>query len=138
VGEEYAGVETDLEELLKVVVSPHLEQDKSRLRLNGPRVSLHPQLATSLALIVHELTTNAAKYGALSVEQGRLSVSWVLESEKVRISWQEYGAPTTSPPSKLGFGSELIRILLAGCGGEPAQFRWSENGLSVDLSLSLG
>lgn len=137
VGEEFAGVETDLEELLKVVVSPHLEQDRSSLQLNGPPVSLHPQLATSLALIVHELTTNAAKYGALSVERGRLTVSWVRESEQIRISWQEHGVPTTSPPAKLGFGSELVRILLAGYGGEPPVFVWAEDGLLVTFLLSL-
>jgi PAS domain S-box-containing protein len=137
VGEEYAGVETDLAELLTVVISPHLDQDRDRLELNGRPIKLHPQLATSLALIAHELTTNAAKYGALSVEGGHLTVSWFQEGERIRICWQEQGVLTASPPEKLGFGSELIRILLAGCGGEPAQFAWAKDGPSVTLLLSL-
>jgi len=82
-----------------------------RVLLNGPLVALEPASALALGMIVHELATNAAKYGALSVPDGRVVVDWRLSNQTDRmltLSWREEGGPAVAPPSRRGFGSRLV------------------------------
>ena len=89
-----------------------------RITLSGPEISLTSQLAVSLGMAVHELTTNAAKYGALSVYGGKVDVSWSVTIEAKRrvlsFDWVESGGPAVSPPKKKGFGSRLLDFVLPG------------------------
>jgi two-component system CheB/CheR fusion protein len=87
-----------------------------RVEIEGPRVRLGGKVAASLALALHELTTNAIKFGALSVPQGRISVRWNIDSHdagRVRVEWQEHGISiVTHAPRAVGFGTELIEKTL--------------------------
>ncbi len=84
-----------------------------RLRLEGPEVRLPPKIAIAVALAFHELATNAVKYGALSVPEGRADFTWRLAGDELQIVWQESGGPTVSPPTRRGFGTRLIERGLA-------------------------
>ncbi|WP_342163889.1 sensor histidine kinase [Methylobacterium sp. SD21] len=96
-------------------LAPHLlaEVDINRFRLNGPDARLHPKVAVTLAMALHELMTNAAKYGALSTGEGRVSVTWALSDlgggqQQLDLTWQEQDGPPVTPPTRKGFGSRLI------------------------------
>lgn len=86
--------------------------DAERVHISGPSLSLAPQAAMSVAMIIHELGTNAVKYGALSTDGGRVDVTWTLtEAEDYRdiaLEWRESGGPAVSPPARRGFGSRMI------------------------------
>lgn len=89
-----------------------------RIKLDGPDVELPTQLAVSLGMAIHELTTNAAKHGALSVFGGTVHVIWTLVIEAKRrtlnIDWTESGGPVVAPPTRLGFGTRLLEFVLPG------------------------
>lgn len=97
----------DLGDLAKTVVLPYGPRD--RIRLDGPDVILPPRVAVPLAMILNELATNAAKYGALSNATGILHVTWaLLAADKLRLEWHEAGGPVIAPPSALGYGTRFI------------------------------
>jgi two-component sensor histidine kinase len=83
------------------------------IEIDGPRVELNDRQALALSLVLHELATNAAKYGALSVPEGRVRLSWQIENadegKRLRLRWEERGGPPVTPAQKTGFGTELIR-----------------------------
>ncbi|OBX18389.1 histidine kinase [Erythrobacter sp. QSSC1-22B] len=89
-----------------------------RCVLEGPELVLRPQQAVALAMIVHELATNALKYGALSVPEGRVTIQWSAENEdgtvSIALDWSEAGGPPVAPPQGKGFGSRLIHSGLGG------------------------
>lgn len=90
--------------------------DKQRIKASGPLVLLSPKAALAVTMALHELVTNAVKYGALSNEAGNVRVSWHLTggpSPRFMLMWQEEGGPVVSPPTQRGFGSRLIERLLA-------------------------
>lgn len=93
-----------------------------RFSVRGPSLMLPPKAATALALALHELATNAAKYGALSVPEGRVSLRWTLDAAgglgAFALTWRETDGPSVSPPSKTGFGTRLVHGLRAELGGE--------------------
>jgi two-component sensor histidine kinase len=105
---------TDLRSILTSELEPY---GSDRFELHGDPVTLAPDHARALALVVHELATNAAKYGALSVPEGRLQVSWSATPERVQVTWSECGGPPVPDPAKRGFGSSFTERLLAGVGG---------------------
>jgi two-component sensor histidine kinase len=89
----------------------------------------------TLALVLHELATNAAKYGALSVPQGRLAVSWQTSGRVLTIDWIESGGPPVRPPSRQGFGGKLLQSALAAYhGGVHCEFE--PTGLKCRISLT--
>jgi PAS domain S-box-containing protein len=90
-----------------------------RVEIKGPAVSLAPKTAVSLAMAVHELATNALKYGGLSVPEGTVEVRWHAENARLKLVWRERGGPRVSPPERRGFGTRMIeRGLAAELGGE--------------------
>jgi two-component system CheB/CheR fusion protein len=106
---ESGWTEAGLRELISVELSPHGAD--GALQINGPPVMLRPQAALFIALAVHELSTNAAKYGALSVPGGRVTVSWIITGDRparLEINWQEEGGPKVDGFGTPGFGTELI------------------------------
>lgn len=84
-----------------------------RFVLDGTDVRLPPKQALALGMAFHELATNAAKYGALSNDRGRVQLGWSVEGERLRLAWHEHGGPAVRPPSRKGFGSRLIERGLA-------------------------
>ncbi|ANL75713.1 sensor histidine kinase protein (plasmid) [Rhizobium phaseoli] len=124
----------NLEELAMAVVSPHVD-DPARFGLDCPRLSCKEATASSIALVLNELSTNAAKYGALSGDNGRVSLSWSGDDQDVRFRWVELGGPTVEAPGNLGFGSRLIEAtIVRQCRGTFA-YDWQPEGLVVAFSL---
>lgn len=112
-----------------------------RIRCQGPAVSLEPQTALQLALVLHELGTNARKYGSLSVPQGWVMVDWSIQESSegriLEIVWKERGGPTVTPPSSTGFGTLLIeRSLQQGHGGE-SRISFDPEGVACVIRLPL-
>jgi len=106
---ESGWTEAGLRELISAELSPHGAGDGA-LQISGPPVMLKPQAALFITLALHELSTNAAKYGALSVPGGRVAVSWVITGDRahLEIDWQEEGGPKVDGFGAAGFGTELI------------------------------
>ena len=103
---------SELHDVINRVLQPYLLSDAERLRMSGPQVPLSPRLAVVLSMIVHEIATNAAKYGALSNNAGTVRLDWEILNEKarpeLRLIWAEAGGPHVVAPVKRGFGSRLI------------------------------
>ncbi|WP_454796972.1 response regulator [Novosphingobium lindaniclasticum] len=103
---------------------------EDRLKLSGPDVDLPPELALRFSLIIHELATNAHKYGALSNEAGTVTLDWSLKGQVLSLAWSEHGGPPVSVPERRGFGSTLIENSMAGDGARisaeyaPEGVRW--------------
>ena len=116
-----------------------LHDDANRIEAAGPKIDLGPKATLSLSMILHELATNAAKYGALSVESGRISLSWTIEpaddGPTLAVTWEEHGGPPVSEPLRRGFGSRLIRTGLVGSGG--VDLRYRPDGLHAEFRSPL-
>ncbi len=115
------------------VVRPMLDLhgDGGRIVVSGPDFELGPKATVSISLVLHELATNAAKYGALSVQTGKVDLSWLIDEggaePTLRLTWEETGGPVVSEPTKRSFGSRLIKMGLVGHGGVDKQ--WLPTGL---------
>jgi PAS domain S-box-containing protein len=113
--------------------------DDTRIAWSGPRLVLDPQVAVHLAMVLHELATNARKYGALSVAEGRLVIAWEMLTNggrKLLMNWTESGGPKVSAPDRRGFGTTLIEQTLQGHGGE-AHVRYAADGVTCNVRLPL-
>lgn len=109
---------------------------RTRITLRGPNIQLNAELARSFALIVHELATNAAKYGALCKPEGELRVEWVLNDGRLSLTWDEKNGPPITKPFEPGFGAKLVTRLLKNHRGEVTpEFR--PEGLRVQITLLL-
>ncbi|WP_143102803.1 GAF domain-containing protein [Rhizobium sp. NFR07] len=110
-----------------------------RLKMEGPHVMLGPRGALSTGLLMHELGTNALKYGALSVPEGTVSVQWSIDESdtepRLTFIWRESGGPVPTQPRRKGFGSKLIEMGLIGTGG--VVVRYEAPGFSAEMSASL-
>jgi len=103
-----------LGDIVSSELAPYMEGQESHVVMSGPTIKLAPNDAMSLGLAIHELATNAAKYGALSTIEGRIHVHWVLLSpDLAEIHWREEGGPPVSTPVKRGFGRDLIEKIVA-------------------------
>jgi len=108
--------------------------DGARIRVRGPEVNLPPAPSLRLALIFHELSTNANKYGALSTPEGRIDLTWSLAGDVLRIRWAESGGRDIKAPSRKGFGTTLIESSLGADGGSAAASYRSE-GVTWDIEM---
>ena len=122
-----------LGDVIKTELQPY---GASRTDLDGPDVFLEPKLALTMTLVFHELATNAAKYGALSNNEGHLSVSWSTTQDRLNIDWRERGGPPVQEPAELGFGGRLIGSALHAFQGS-VQSRFERCGLVVKMTASL-
>jgi PAS domain S-box-containing protein len=89
------------------------DPNKQRLQLDGPDIRVPPKMAVTLALAIHELCTNAVKYGALSNDSGRVTISWSVADRRLRLVWTESGGPRVTAPRRRGFGSMMLERALA-------------------------
>jgi len=127
--DEEAGVEMKM--LLDMEVEPF---GVDRFTCSGPRVRLFGKLPTILALVFHELTTNAAKYGALLKPDGRVQIAWRMQDGNFEIAWTESGGPAVMAPLRRSFGSHLIERSLDGFGGE-ARLEFAPEGVVCRIRL---
>jgi PAS domain S-box-containing protein len=128
-----------LHEVAEVTLNPHTTPS-GRVKISGPSIALAPGIAVSLHLALHELATNAAKYGALSVEQGKVKLEWAVMDGMVpalRIEWGESGGPTVVPPQRRGFGSRLIERGLAHEVDGEVDLDFSPGGVSCRVVVPL-
>ncbi len=121
----------DVEDLVRVQLAHFADLVGSRIAVHGPRLRLNAGAAQAVGLAVHELATNAGKYGALSTDAGRVEVSWQLNDDTYTMGWIESNGPPVSPPSRRGFGSTVVESMAKRTvGGEveadyaPSGFRW--------------
>ncbi|WP_225890091.1 PAS domain S-box protein [Indioceanicola profundi] len=129
---------TSLDELVKAILAPHLPPDTGRLCSGGPDVRIGPTAATSLALVLHELATNAAKYGALSTPAGCLDVAWASAEGQLTVTWKEVGGPAVdAPPAREGFGSRLARMGMGSQLNGTILYAWRTIGAEITLVASL-
>jgi two-component sensor histidine kinase len=102
----------DLKELVLAHLAQSIDPGSPQIEIKGDSHSITADAAQNLGLALHELTTNAAKYGALSVLGGKLSVSWTTEDGKIKLVWKESGGPEVVPPKRNGFGKMLLERLV--------------------------
>ena len=127
-----------LRDLVASQIGSDAELDSS-ITLSGPDVTLRGTLVTHLALILHELTTNARKFGALSLDQARLSVSWERApnaADRLVLVWSESGVPSVSEPQTPGFGTQLIKKTLAASGGT-STISYRPDGLEARIEFNV-
>jgi PAS domain S-box-containing protein len=128
-----------LREVAERAVDPFSSLASRQVGIRGPDVWLQPGAALTMALVFHELATNAVKYGALSVDTGRVALSWSLDTDnaRLRLTWVESGGPAVTPPTRKGFGSRLIERGLRGEFRGSAMMDYRPSGLSCTMEAQL-
>jgi len=131
----WAGAE--LSSIVAQELAPYLGEDKARTRINGPDVLLAPNTAQAIAMTLHELATNAAKYGSLSVPKGQLEVTWSRAADgPLILRWTESGGPPTKKPMREGFGTHVIERMIRGLLKGEMHLDWRAEGLACEIVLS--
>ena len=139
------GMEAELEPLLRAVLHPHEPAlsapgslQPSRVFLAGPEVRLGDHALNSIALIFHELVTNAAKYGALHDDLGSVKIEWAIEDKELVLRWAEHGGKKIAgPPKSFGFGTQLVSRTVQDSLGGSVSHDWKPDGLEITLRLPL-
>ena len=124
----------ELGELAKGQLAPFSPEGGDRLKIDGPKAMLGPTQVIALGIVLHELGTNAAKYGALSVEGGEVELSWMLHPDRVSLTWAERNGPPVMPPSHKGLGSKLIE---RGLPDASIDWRFLPDGVICAIELPL-
>jgi two-component sensor histidine kinase len=133
--------EAELGELIRQTVLPYLTARTDSVHLSGPATYLPPRQVVTVMLIMHELAVNAAKYGALSRDDGRVAIDWTIDRhgpERVlRLRWAESGGPPVRPPERTGFGTTLIERSIAHELDGRASLDYRPDGLVCELDFPL-
>jgi two-component sensor histidine kinase len=126
---------TTVADLVRAVLAPYeTGEEPHPLTVEGPALTVGSNAATALTLVLHELATNAVKYGALCVPEGRVAIDWTEADGRVTIRWVESGGPAVrEPPSAEGFGSQLARKSITGQLGGSLVQDWHPEGLRVTV-----
>lgn len=131
----------DFGEVIRTIVLPHdgdAERDTSRFDIDGPRIVCGERAINGVALVIHELTTNAAKYGALSVDSGHVGIHWQIDGADVILRWIEAGGPEiAAPPEASGFGSTLVSAMVQGQFSGTLSYEWLPTGLAATITMPL-
>jgi two-component sensor histidine kinase len=130
-----------LEDLFRSELAPYDDGSGRRVMLDGGPVHLPYELALTMGMAVHELTTNAAKYGALSIPTGSVEVNWAVreaDGESIlRVEWAERDGPAVQPPSRQGFGSVLLERVLGRQLQGKVDMDYARDGLRVTVEAPL-
>ena len=134
-----------LRTLLLDELEPYAQGDRDRIAIEGPDVDLPPEAALALGMAMHELATNAGKYGSLSCERGRLDVRWEVltecegeaERRRLRIVWRESEGPPVVRPQRKGFGSRLLESVIGEQLKGRVELRFEPDGLVAVIEASL-
>src|SRR5262249_10395458 len=117
-------------------LSPYRSKQVLRAEISGPEVRLEPSQAQAIAIVFHELTTNAVKYGALSITAGRIRVDWFLaENGRLLLPWAELDGPSTEAPRHEGFGTRVITQVVHHQLKGDVRFHWRTEGLLCEIGL---
>ena len=103
----------DLHDVVWAALHPHSAPDRDRFTVEGPNVQVGPKCAVAFSMAVHELATNAIKYGALSADSGHVEIAWSAADDRFHWQWRERGGPPVTVPERTGFGSRMIERALA-------------------------
>lgn len=124
-----------LAEVISSALAPHGADGAhgARIDVEGPEIPLEGRRAHALTLALHELATNAAKYGALSIESGRIEISWTRNDDQLELVWREHGGPPCSAPGRRGFGSFLITRNLGVAFNGAVELDFHDSGLVCRL-----
>jgi two-component sensor histidine kinase len=138
---EAAWETVSLRDVMRAELEPYDDGSGSRVVLDGPPVPLAPRVAVALGMAAHELTTNAAKHGSLSVPEGRVRVCWEVTTSRdgthLHLSWKETGGPTVRQPSRMGFGSRLLQQGIARDLDGETHLDFAVEGLGCRMLVSL-
>jgi PAS domain S-box-containing protein len=130
----WAGAE--LATLVKQELSPYSRDGEVRTQIDGPAIMLKPDLAQAIAVTLHELATNAVKYGALSAATGQVRVEWSrAEDGRLVLRWTEAGGPLVNPPTRRGFGTHVMEAMIRGHAKGDVRLDWHAEGLACEISL---
>jgi two-component sensor histidine kinase/DNA-binding response OmpR family regulator len=125
----------DLGGLIEEEFAPYTSAESGQVVVKGPKAFLDPNTAQALALALHELAANAAKYGALSSEGGRIELSWSIEQDRLILNWIEQGGPRVRRPAASGFGTKIIMGSVERQLHGAVTFEWRPEGLRCVLSV---
>ena len=129
----WAGAE--LGALVKQELSPYSREREIRTRIDGPAVMLKPDAAQAMAVVLHELATNAVKYGSLSVREGQVRVERSRSADgQLVLRWTEAGGPPVKPPTRKGFGTHMVDAMIRGHEGD-VRINWHADGLACEIIL---
>lgn len=128
----------DLKQLIIDELAPYVRGDEARLAVGGPAFRLKPSAAQALALVTHELATNAAKYGALSAAEGKVAVDWDVNGSELVLHWRERGGPPVTPPARRGFGSTVLANSVERQLRGRVTLDWRPEGLACELAVPIG
>lgn len=132
---DWAGI--GIKELVDSQIRPYTVIDDSQVEVFGDEVDLPPDHALGLGIILHELASNASRYGALSVPQGRVRLLWTVENGELKLSWTETGGPQLAGEPEVGFGSRLIQRSLDKVLGSSVSLEFPTGGVTAKISLPL-
>jgi light-regulated signal transduction histidine kinase (bacteriophytochrome) len=121
-------------DIVCAAMRPNDDAQRSRTSVDVGSIQVSPRTALALAMALHELATNAAKYGALTTADGRVSIQWAADgAEHIRLDWQESNGPPVHPPVRRGFGSRLLQSGLAVELGTSAELEYAPAGLNCEI-----
>lgn len=109
---------------------------RAQVNISGAEVDVSPKHALALSMALHELATNATKYGALSCPSGRVSVQWQVEQAMLHLDWEESGGPPVALPTRKGFGSRLLELVIRDLGGD-AKLRYESTGVRCSMTAKI-
>jgi len=128
----------DLRDVIGSIIRPYRDDNHDPFLVSGPAVSVSPRAASAFSLVLHELCTNAVKYGALSDPNGTVEIAWEMGADQsFLLTWREMGGPTVSPPSRAGFGSRLISALVEGDLKGTLARAYLSKGIEVTMSAHI-
>ncbi len=128
----------DIGQLVEEEIAPFRSGQSAKVQMTGVSVILPAEKAQIVALAIHELATNAAKYGALSCASGCVDISWAMENGRFMLCWCESGGPKVEAPVRQGFGSKIINASVKQQIGGDVSFEWHPDGLRCTLGIPLG
>jgi PAS domain S-box-containing protein len=130
-----------LADIVERAIAPYRGEGEARFSVKGPNIRVSPRMSLALAMALHELCTNAVKYGALSNDKGKVSFAWSVSKGRpapvLKLLWREWGGPPVTPPSRKGFGSRLIERGLAGDLGGEVKLAYAKSGVTCTITAPL-
>jgi two-component sensor histidine kinase len=129
---EWNGVE--IEDLVRAQLAHFADLISSRIGVHGPRLRFTAASAQAIGLALHELATNAGKYGSLSTDKGRVNVCWRIEGDILTMTWTERGGPPVSPPERRGFGTVVIETMAERSVGGSVDLEYASSGVTWRLT----
>jgi two-component sensor histidine kinase len=128
----------ELRNLVTQELAPYFQDGETRARIDGPNLLLEPSTAQTIAVTLHELATNAAKYGALSVPEGHVQVEWSRAADgRLVLRWTETGGPLVKPPTRKGFGTRVMGGMIRGQLNGEMRIDWHAEGLACEIAVPM-